>query len=659
MASGKAPEKKGLNGPGPPATRSSNTAKTPLPQEDIEAIASAVKDYDSAEQYLASTLLRQADEPLTLPHLVGILFQITQMVKPTPHPVINTIRAVAFILKQQVASQLAETVAQQITESLSPRIVNSIIAAIAPQVASILTTSKTLRDTLAQSTMLQNSISRERDEQEGELKVAAERFEEAVDMLYESIEDCNNSYKLLTPSLEFTQDRLNTLSTQLSQQPQVQSTPPNTTAPSHPTYSSIAASSIPPAAEKAVARASIRAKQILLDPTPGNSLFAPDATNASIAKEISDILAKTETEDTPPGEVRAIQRLHNGGLIIELDSENLANWLRSPVGRLALESHLDSTAYIRDRTYAIVAQYLPIALDVTREDFPRLIERDNHLPPNSIASIRWIKPPQRRSPEQCFVFALMQVKDAATANDLLKEGVCINAHRYTVHKDKKEPLRCAKCQKFGHMACNCSAPHDVCGTCGGRHWTSRCNAFRTECCANCRSQTHSSWSRKCPEFVRRCQTLDDMHPENKLPFFPTASTWTHVTHPVKPKTPTPAPLTPARSLLPPSFLANPPTHSHIAPSKQSTLNFQPIAQLSPAPMTSPSTIVTPLTPSAPNTPVAFASASTSPSDLTPTTPNLTRTPNSALSTPTPTSPASSASNYSTPSTTPPLTPLNV
>ncbi|KIK38870.1 hypothetical protein CY34DRAFT_44129, partial [Suillus luteus UH-Slu-Lm8-n1] len=88
----------------------------------------------------------------------------------------------------------------------------------------------------------------------------------------------------------------------------------------------------------------------------------------------------------------AVQRLCNGGLIVELDNENLAGWLKGPTGRLLLESHLDSTACIRDRTFSIVIQFLLITYEIERDDFPRHIEAENHLPPNSIASIRWIKP---------------------------------------------------------------------------------------------------------------------------------------------------------------------------------------------------------------------------------------------------------------------------
>ncbi|KAG1884622.1 hypothetical protein F4604DRAFT_1919068 [Suillus subluteus] len=166
---------------------------------------------ESAEKYLASVLLCQTDEPLTLLHLVGILFQIMQMIKPILISVTNAIRAVAFLLKRQVVAEIAEVIAEctakHLSDTLSSSIVNSIVVAIAPQVAAVHSTAQNLQDMLEKSTKLYDSLEWEKVEERDDLKTAAEYIKEAVDMLYESIEDCNNSYKLLTPSLEFTQDR--------------------------------------------------------------------------------------------------------------------------------------------------------------------------------------------------------------------------------------------------------------------------------------------------------------------------------------------------------------------------------------------------------------------------------------------------------------------
>ncbi|KAG2071040.1 hypothetical protein BDR04DRAFT_1154845 [Suillus decipiens] len=167
MAPMKAPEKKSPKSrSGPPATHNSISLKSPLPQEDIETLSGAVMNSKSAEKYLVSVLLCQADEPLTLLHLVGILFQITQMVKPIPLSVTNAICVVAFLLKQQVVAEIAGVVAEftvkHLLDTLSSSIVNSVVVAIAPQVAAVHSTAQNLQDTLDKSTKLYNSLEQEK-----------------------------------------------------------------------------------------------------------------------------------------------------------------------------------------------------------------------------------------------------------------------------------------------------------------------------------------------------------------------------------------------------------------------------------------------------------------------------------------------------------------
>jgi hypothetical protein len=85
-------------------------------------------------------------------------------------------------------------------------------------------------------------------------------------------------------------------------------------------------------------------------------------------------------------------------------------------------------------------------MQIEQDGFLRQVEQENQLPANSLASIRWIKSPIRRSKEQSKAFALLHVSETTTANNILRDGLCIDNQRISVHKDKKEPFRCAKCQ---------------------------------------------------------------------------------------------------------------------------------------------------------------------------------------------------------------------
>ncbi|KAG1786545.1 uncharacterized protein HD556DRAFT_1313422 [Suillus plorans] len=92
-------------------------------------------------------------------------------------------------------------------------IVDQVAAVIAPQMEKVITFTKTLTDTLGQAEETQCSLIREREEKEQDLKTSAERIEEAADAFYHSAEDCQNAMKLLTPSLDSAQNKINSLST--------------------------------------------------------------------------------------------------------------------------------------------------------------------------------------------------------------------------------------------------------------------------------------------------------------------------------------------------------------------------------------------------------------------------------------------------------------
>ncbi|KAG1658849.1 RNA-directed DNA polymerase from mobile element jockey [Nymphon striatum] len=67
-----------------------------------------------------------------------------------------------------------------------------------------------------------------------------------------------------------------------------------------------------------------------------------------------------------------------------------------------------------------------------------------------------------------------------------------------VDKYIPNPLRCYKCQKFGHHQTSCK--HEaVCGRCGeANHTDDGCE--KTPCCVNCKGK-HPSYSRECPNFT--------------------------------------------------------------------------------------------------------------------------------------------------------------
>ena len=145
----------------------------------------------------------------------------------------------------------------------------------------------------------------------------------------------------------------------------------------------------------------------------------------------------------------------------------------------------------------------------------------------------WIKPISRRSPTQTCGHVMLSFLSPETANDVLAHGLFICQKKVYMEKCKKEPLHCLKCHGWGHLACDCSAAFDMCGTCTQRHRTDTCKNTARPHCISCGTAGHASWSRACPVFQWRCNEMNNRLEDNNMPYFPTAEPWTQVREPPK------------------------------------------------------------------------------------------------------------------------------
>ena len=258
-------------GPGPraptPTTSSArNTRQSsltqPLTKEDIVSMDYTVKDAQSGSAYLSKTLLCLAGEPFTLEHLTNTLLHITQ-IKNISRPAIEAIRAVAFLLEQEVTIKTAEAVAAQVSKEISQGVVKHVITAIAPHMANLLTTNETLTANV---------------ETFGQVKTAADLVNTGASAVKDAVDQ-------LTPSLTATQDSINSLLTataDLASNAQAIQAPTKSysdalrtqTTPGSPSTLSAPASA-------ALTRAAIRERQILIDPQRGHTLHTADQTTSA------------------------------------------------------------------------------------------------------------------------------------------------------------------------------------------------------------------------------------------------------------------------------------------------------------------------------------------------------------------------------------------
>jgi len=276
----------------------------------------------------------------------------------------------------------------------------------------------------------------------------------------------------------------------------------------------------------------IKERQLLVDVDPDHPNIKEDSPRNEVITFLQQALTPLEDDSAPSLKIKALTKLRNGGLVLELPSTEAVKWIKDPLRKANFLRKLDGKARIKDRLFNVVVPFVPVFTDLSDPDIQRKIEQENGLPEDSVSSIKWIKDPSRRSFKQRVAHTLLSLTSPQAANKLISVGLYLNHTKLRTHKDKKEPLCCLKCQRWGHFSKDCKEEKDTCGTCGGPHHEHFCNAYQTNYCVNCKSSLHGSSDRGCPNYMKRLNELNAKIPENATPYFPTDEPWTHATLPL-------------------------------------------------------------------------------------------------------------------------------
>ncbi|XP_071088913.1 uncharacterized protein [Haliotis cracherodii] len=197
------------------------------------------------------------------------------------------------------------------------------------------------------------------------------------------------------------------------------------------------------------------------------------------------------------GDVKNVTRLRNGSLLVECSkrqqSINLLNAHQFGNVAIAVSTHkyLNSCrGIIRDRarclsdmseeeiTFELQSQGVTSVKRFTRKDNDRIVPTTTYL----------------------LTFACPKVPTSIKAG-YINIGVDVYI---------SNPLRCFKCQKFGHGAKSCDKS-PVCSRCSKSHDSAECtNDIQ---CANCRGE-HFSSSKSCPYYQKQSQLLKIKHTNN-------------------------------------------------------------------------------------------------------------------------------------------------
>ncbi|KAI5981263.1 hypothetical protein EDD15DRAFT_2204186 [Pisolithus albus] len=380
-----------------PVTRN-NTRSTAQAgfKDPLATQISTVTDHASGLRYLVKReLLPEGARPTTSNLSTALLF-IAQL-PHLPAPALDGIRAVAYLLDTVETDSLTAEIQNTLQQTLSESVTKHVVASISPHVASLQDsvtklhpdapnsqqTSPTHADNQALAALLPDvkatheSVNQLKEKLSildslhqylatttpSDLTTPLEQIESMVNTVNLGLTDVNMSIDVLLPSLNATQSQVNSLHEHLVSHPP---TPPQTTlglaAPPPTRLYSDAAKSPPTAprlAAAALAKAETRTRQVLFTPTPTQSLYSKDTDPLSIAADISDLLITLEDEVAPYTNIKSAVCLNNGNLLLELNSAEAAQWIRSAPIRGVFSAKLGIDAVDDRQTMAAASNDCP------------------------------------------------------------------------------------------------------------------------------------------------------------------------------------------------------------------------------------------------------------------------------------------------------------
>lgn len=460
-------------------------------EEIVNEEGQEIMDAEEGKSYLEKVLLTIPGQEFTLEALSNALLHLTQYAKVKKEATtVHALRSIAFILTETIAINSADKIQAKIEECVQTQIEHF----------------KRTTDDMAIVTV----------------DVLEKAIEKATQGLVAKTTEAALEIQSATNLITDTSTKMTSATTTYKEALEKQPAP----APMAPATQNIANILDP----KAKAREGIMARQVLIDiPLEISQSTYQKMSNSAILDKANNAISII-SKDTIH-KFLGVTKLRNGGLLMELNSEEANIWLRLPTHISTFTFNFDITATIKTRTYSVIVRFVPLTFDPDSDTELREIEEISKLDNNTIIKARYVKPKERRAPGQITGHVIINFNAPEQANHAIVHGLVICQKRVTAEKCKKEPIRCLKCQGYDHMAHECISTQDTCGTCGHYHRTSGCSQTNQPWCSSCNVNGHPSWARDCPTFIAKCQQMDNRMHENRLPYYPTDEQWSQQSTP--------------------------------------------------------------------------------------------------------------------------------
>ncbi|KIO05156.1 hypothetical protein M404DRAFT_949189 [Pisolithus tinctorius Marx 270] len=341
-----------------------------------------IKDMQTARTLLDQTYTIHG-EPAMPEHISQALFYISQA-KNVNNMLWSTIRATAFLVRELAAPALANSITRAVADKLD----SSVLIAISPHIGKILA---------------------------------------AADNLEKINEKANKNVQLINARI-------------------TDPTNPTSNAPAHLSINHLEDKVQSLANDYARAHAAIKERQILIE-LNGDHLLLNNTTKRETSIDlIKQAIDTVDRVDGPGLQLKSIAHLRNNCILLKLNSQESAAWIKDTPCRTTFLEKIGGTATIKDRQYSIVIPFLHVNTDLENPDTLCEMENENNILTGSISRIKWIKDPAKRSPTQKVAHALAFITTPESANRLLRDGLYWGLDRLRPYKDKREPVRCLKCQ---------------------------------------------------------------------------------------------------------------------------------------------------------------------------------------------------------------------
>ncbi|KAG1805659.1 uncharacterized protein BJ212DRAFT_1542147 [Suillus subaureus] len=194
-----------------------------------------------------------------------------------------------------------------------------------------------------------------------------------------------------------------------------------------------------------IAREAIKERQIMIGFTSNSPLAAGNSSHAQLIERVKTALKNLATNDESP----------------KLDI--------NPGTKDELVRNLDPDATFKERSYPLIVPFTPVSYNPTDVESTRQLESENGWNNGTILSTHWVKLAEKRSSSQKVAHLMITFTEPQTANLAIHDGITIDHLLLWPKKNRHKPLRCAKCQHFGHIARECIAHGDTCANCGNNH----------------------------------------------------------------------------------------------------------------------------------------------------------------------------------------------